>query len=66
MRETNYIVQFVRRDWQPNEEYIYYTREEAEQHFRLFRNDDSGLYKEICLLSWIGDDTTLLQKIEFE
>ena len=65
MRETNYIVQFVRKDGQPNEEYIYPDKAEAEKHFRLFRNDDSGLYTEICLLSWIGDDTKLLQKIEF-
>lgn len=66
MMDINYIVQFVRKDGKPNEEYYYFTREEAEQHFRLFRDDDSGLYKEICLLSWVGNDTKILQRLEFK
>lgn len=65
MRETNYIVQFIRKDKQPIEEYIYPDREDAERHFNLFRNDDSGLYSKIELLSWIGDITATLKTIEF-
>ena len=65
MRETNYIVQFVRRDKQPVEEYIYPNLKDAEHHFNLFRKDDSGLYTKICLLTWIGDDTTELKSIQF-
>ena len=65
MRETNYIVQFIRKDSQPNEEYIYLDRSEAEHHFNLFKNDDSGLYKKVLLLSWIGDDTQKLKEIQF-
>ena len=65
MRDKNYIVQFVRRDGQPNEEYIYYNRNEAEKHLHLFQNDDSGLYTKIRLLAWFGDITTVLQVIEF-
>ena len=63
--KTDYIVQFMRKDGQPNDEYIYSDKIDAEKHFRLFRNDDSGLYTEVCLLSWQGNDTKLLQKIEF-
>ena len=48
MRESNYIVQFQRKDGQPDEEYIYPNKDDAERHFRLFRNDDSGLYRKIA------------------
>lgn len=66
MREKNYIVQFCRVDGQPIEEYIYNDRDEAEQHFRLFQSDDSGLYTKISLLAWIGDITTVLRQINFQ
>lgn len=65
MRESNYIVQFQRKDGQPDEEYIYPNKDDAERHFRLFRNDDSGLYRKIALLLWIGDVTTELSSIDF-
>ena len=66
MREQNYIVQFQRRDGLPDEEYIYYEKDEAERHFRLFYNDDSGLYSRIVLLSWFGDITSELRVISFD
>lgn len=65
MRDDSYIVQFQRRDGQPNEEYYYNTRDEAEKHLRLFHGDDSGLYRRIVLLAWVGDVTTELRSIEF-
>lgn len=65
MREKTYIVQFCRVDGQPDEEYYYNDENEAERHFRLFQNDDSGLYTKINLLAWIGDITTVLRQIEF-
>ena len=65
MREINYIVQFIRKDRQPTEEYIYPDRADAEHHFDLFRTDTSGLYKKICLLAWIGDNTSTLKEIAF-
>ena len=65
MRETNYIVQFIRKDQLPTEEYIYPDRADAEHHFDLFRHDDSGLYTKVALLSWIGDETTTLKEIVF-
>ena len=65
MQENNYIVQFIRNDHQPNEEYVYANRLDAEHHFSLFQNDNSGLYKKINLLSWIGTNTKILKFIEF-
>ena len=44
-----YMVRFVRRDGKPDEEYYYQSFEEAENHFHLFDNDNSGLYKMICI-----------------
>ena len=44
-----YYVRFIRNDQQPNEEYLYQRRCDATYHFKLFRDDDSGLYKEISL-----------------
>ena len=66
MREKNYIVQFCRVDGQPDEEYIYNDIDEAEKHFRLFQNDDSGLYTKVSLLTWFGDITTVLRQISFQ
>lgn len=43
------IVRFVRKDDQPVEEYYYRSLEDAQYHFSLFLNDDSGLYREINL-----------------
>lgn len=65
MHEKNYVVQFVRKDRQPDEEYIYTDRAEAEHHFSLFRHDDSGLYDKVILLAWFGDITTPLKEINF-
>lgn len=67
--ENEYVVRFVRRDGKPTEEYVYRTAEDARQHFNLFNEDDSGLYRSIELIDqrqpdeaiafhrfvWIGD-----------
>ena len=50
-----YIVRFVRKDGQPNEEYYYHSARDAIEHFRLFENDDSCLYEEICLVHITGE-----------
>lgn len=42
-----WITHFVRKDDEPDEEYYYHTKEEAEYHRDLFANDDSGLYENI-------------------
>ena len=60
-----FTVRFVRNDFKPNEEYSYYEKEGAEHHFSLFRNDDSGLYREIELLRIAGDKEIVLNSIQF-
>lgn len=45
-----YLLKFVRRDRQPNEEYFYNNQQDAEYHMNLFRDDDSELYCRIELL----------------
>lgn len=65
MNAKKYIVRFERNDEQFDEEYFYNTLEEAEDHFNLFLNDDSGLYKTIELIVWLKNSSLLLNKIEF-
>ena len=50
MAEKMIAVRFVRRDGKPDEEYWYRSFVDAETHFRLFLDDDSGLYDEILLI----------------
>ena len=45
-----YIVRFIRRNHKPNENYCYNTLKEAMQHYTLFKDDDSELYKEISVI----------------
>lgn len=45
-----YIVRFVRKDRQPDEEYYYRSLKDAEYHLSLFEDDDSGLYDRIELI----------------
>lgn len=44
-----FIVSFIRQDLLPNEDYYYYSKEQALEHFNLFKEDDSNLYKRIEL-----------------
>ena len=50
-----YIVRFIRVDGRPNEEYYYMRKEDAIYHYRLFLDDDSGLYSKIVLLHPNGE-----------
>ena len=45
-----FIVRFIRKDGQLNEEYYYHFIRDALDHFLLFENDDSTLYDEVCLI----------------
>ena len=45
--ENGYFVRFVRRDGKPDEEYFYRAADDAQQHFDMFADDDSGLYEKI-------------------
>ena len=61
-----FIVRFIRRDGKPDEEYYYHTREDAERHFLLFRDDDSGLYREIVMTHLSGDAEEVLNRLRFD
>ena len=58
--ENGYVVRFVRRDGKPNEEYFYRTVEEAQQHFDLFNEDDSGLYDSIEVIDQRNFDEVIV------
>ena len=51
-----YLVRFVRRDRQPNEEYYYNDLAGAEYHFNLFLDDDSSLYERIELVKMTSEE----------
>ncbi len=63
--DIQYIVSFIRKDGQPDENYVYYEKSDAEHHINLFANDDSGLYKRIELLLWNENKAMVLQKLKF-
>lgn len=46
---TLFTVRFHRKDNKPVEEYVYFNLNDAEYHFNLFHDDDSGLYTHIDL-----------------
>lgn len=56
-----YIVRFVRADQQPDEEYYYHDLQLATEHFKLFEDDDSELYRRIELVSYAGDLLAVLE-----
>lgn len=44
-----YCVRFIRKDYQPCEEYYYHSIKDADYHFSLFVDDSSDLYDKIVL-----------------
>ena len=58
-----FYVTFTRTDGEI-EEYFYWTIECAEEHFELFRNDDSGLYRKIELK--FADTDEILDELVFQ
>lgn len=46
-----YIVRFFRKDNDSTEEYYYRNVDDAKYHLSLFREDDSGLYEKIDIIS---------------
>ena len=60
-----YIVRFIRRDGQPDEEYFYNFKPDAENHLNLFRDDDSELYKRIEVLRADGSLEMVLDAVRF-
>ena len=45
-----FITRFTHKDGQ-FEDYLYHTEQEAQNHLELFKNDDSGLYKNIAVIN---------------
>ena len=60
-----YILQFIRRDLKPAENYFYHSFEEALQHLQLFQSDDSNLYERIVIFS-SADPSTICEELRFE
>lgn len=60
-----YIVKFVRRDGEPDEEYIYNEYGDAKHHMDLFIGDDSQLYSRIDLLRLNDNGEVILCSLTF-
>ena len=45
-----FVTRFIRSDGKPDEDFVYYTKAEAEAHLRLFTEDSSGLYRNISVI----------------
>nr|WP_304100998.1 hypothetical protein [Mitsuokella multacida] len=58
-------MRFVRKDGQPDEVDDYAHRSDAEYHFGLFRNDDSGLYDRIEFIIDVGHLQSVADTIRF-
>ena len=59
-----YIVRFVRKDNQPDEEYYYRQLADATYHFSLFVDDDSNLYSKIEVIDEVSGDTLYFRSAE--
>lgn len=59
-----YMVQFVRFDNQPDEEYYYNNQSDAMKHLNMFRDDDSGLYQKINLLEVDGENEKMIISLD--
>lgn len=60
-----YLVRFIRRDFQADEEYFYSRLADAEYHINLFEQDDSDLYDRIQLIHTDTGTETILRELTF-
>ena len=58
-----FLTRFTRVDGAGPEDYLYNSYEEARNHFDLFLNDDSKLYRNICV---IGENMEVLCILPFD
>ena len=65
VKEMIYVVRFIRKDGKPDENYYYQSLKDAEYHFHLFNDDNSGLYRTILLLEWDGNAIVPKETIEY-
>lgn len=56
-----YITRFVRADSKGNEDYYYNELKDAEYHFSLFLDDDTGLYRAIEIIFLDGNKEELIK-----
>lgn len=61
--DEGYFVRFIRKDNKPVEEFFYHDYEDALDHLALFRDDDSGLYKRIELVTAADDAKSLITQL---
>jgi len=59
-----YLVNFIRKDGGPNEEYYYHAEKEAVSHMALFAEDNSNLYK--CIVVSDESKNKVLQILCFD
>lgn len=60
-----YIVRFCRADGRPDEEYFYNSLPDANRHFSLFHEDDSGLYCTIDLVVCNKTGERIIHRLTF-
>ncbi len=60
-----YIVRFIRNDEKPNEDYYYISRENAQNHFDLYSQDESKLYRRIMIIVIKGEEIVEINDKEF-
>ena len=61
--ENVFFVRFVRRDGKPDEEYFYRAAEDAQRHFDMFADDDSGLYKKVEIVNLSAPSKAMLSRL---
>lgn len=59
-----YVVEFIRSDGAPNEEYWWNTYDEANHQMSLFNTSDRDMYKEIIMLEIVGSDVKVIKRKE--
>ena len=57
-----YMTRFVRKDGKPDEEYYYQNKQDADNHLKLFKDDDSDLYAYIEVINCLtGECSNILR-----
>jgi len=65
MYEDFFEVCFIMADGGPDEVYEYPCAENAIEHFEMFRNDDSGLYERVQLISILNGSEIIVDEVIF-
>lgn len=65
MYRDYFEVRFIMADGGPDEVYEYPFDENAVEHFEMFRNDDSGLYERVQLISVLDGYEMIVDEVIF-